>query len=294
MKRWYLIFSMLLAGYFLQAQENQIVFENKVWSNMQENCQPEATYYTTFFHKFGSDTLLNGRSYKKVMIAEDESAEAWFFAHQFVREANQRVYLLNEFGDEMLLYDFSIVPGETVVIGNELVPDGIHLTFTGIDSVETASGWRERWKLEKDEFSPPEYWIAGIGSESGVLNSGTGVFGGLCGSYTLLCYSEDNLEVYQNPFFGTCYYNLLDDGNNIKENQSTYKVVYQSSSNLLTVNWEENDTRQIMLTDIQGRQHYNQHSSRSAELNTSRLKPGIYVLIVTSATEVSSRKIMIY
>lgn len=261
---------------------------------MQENCEPDGTSYITFFHKFGNDTLLYGRSYNKVMIAEDEDADQWFFDNQYVREENKRIYLMNEFGEEGLLYDFNLELNEKVVIGNELVTEGIHLTFTAIDSVLTADGYRERWKLEKDDFSPPEYWIEGIGSESGVLNSGTGVFGGFCGSYTLLCYAEDDVHVYQNPFFETCYYNLLEDGNNINAGNEDVDIRYIPSNNQITVDWNDNDEHTVVLINIQGKIIRQSRSSSSFRFNTSGLRPGIYVITVANINSFDAKKLMIY
>ena len=260
---------------------------------MQEHCLPEGNQYTTFFHRFEGDTLIEGKTYKKVWIAEDEHHQNWFFYGAFVREENNRVYYREFFGEEGLIYDFNITLGDTVTVTNPLAPDGILLTLTGIDSIQTEQGYRKRWKLVKDEFSTDEYWIEGIGSESGVLNSGTGVFGGLCGSYTLLCFHEENNPVYLNPEYETCYYMLLDDGNNVSHKES-FDLKYDRFNQQLNIKFSDREPKQIILRNISGIPVYNNQSEDdSVSIHLFNFPKGLYIVTVIQKGQMSSRKLMI-
>ena len=164
------------------------------------------------------------------------------------------------------------------------------MTMNKIDSVMTNDGYRKRWELVLDEFSPPEIWIEGVGSESGVLNSGTGIFLGLCGTYSLLCSSDDGNQVYQNPEYEGCYYNLLDDGNFIEEKK--VDIFYQPQHKRLLIKARVSD--QIVVTNISGIRLY-QETIRSEEttISTLRFQPGLYVITVIGKSSVISNKIMI-
>lgn len=274
--------------------QNHIVVENKIWSNVLEDCLPEGNVYTTYYHRFEGDTLVNGKSFKKVMIAEDELHQEWFFGGQFIREENNRVYLLDSFGEEGLIYDFNLVQGDTVTINNPLAPDGLLLTLTGIDSVETFDGYRKRWKLEWNEFSTPEYWIEGVGSQSGVLNSGTGVFGPLCGAYTLLCEKEDGVTIYQNPDYQTCYYVLLDVGEE-NEKANDFKIRYSNGGERINLLFGNDKIKNIQITSLTGNiilktQSYDQELS----IDQSIFARGLHVISVVQNNAVISKKIMVY
>ncbi len=230
MKKHFVFLPFLLFAFSANAQ-NQIVEPWKMWANLHEYCHSNGTEYSTDYIRFEGDTTIDDITYKKVWQSEDENHENWLFYGFFIREENQKVYLRRPFEEEGLCYDFTLQQtGDTVSIVNPLVTAPLLLTLTEIDSVETADGWRERWKLTAQGYETPEYWIKGIGSMSGVLNSGTAVFGGLCGSATLLCEHEFDTLVYQNPDYGSCY--IVTTGIKEKNQTPVIKSVMLNSQSL--------------------------------------------------------------
>ena len=275
------------------AQENQIVVEHKVWSNVLENCLPEGNTYTTFYHRFEGDTILDGKTYKKVLIAEDEYYEDWFFYGSYVREEEGKVYLREYLGEEGLIYDFNLQLGDTITIDNLLAPDGLTLVLTEIDSVETNDGYRTRWKLEKDAFSIPEFWIEGIGSQSGVLNSGTVVFGALCGAYTLLCVKENDITVYQNSEYGTCFYILLDVDSDKEKPDDKFDVKYSRNSEKIQILFSGNDEKVLRISAITGNQVLNiQTSDQQIVLSKSDFVSGLYLITLIQDGKLYSEKVV--
>jgi len=295
--RLFFIISLLLivvSGFY--AQQNQIVVENKIWSNVREDCLPEGNIYTTFYHRFQGDTTIEDRQYKKVMIAEDELYQEWYFSGSFIREDSGRVYFM-EYSDEEegLIYDFNLKMGDTVTINNPLVTEGLLLTLSTIDSIETISGYRTRWKLEKDEYSTPEYWIEGIGSQSGVLNSGTGVFGPLCGAYTLLCEKEDNITIYQNPDYETCFYILLDVQEGEQENDFSFEIRHTKGSENIQVLFNSDESKLIQITALTGKIILNtQTNNQQINFSKSDFSKGLYIFTAIQDRMISTKKIMIF
>lgn len=277
------------------AQTNSIVDENKVWSNLQEICESDQILYRTFYNRFEGDIEIDGKNYKEVLIAEDEYAQNWFFTGEMVREENNRVYLIDALGEEGLLYDFNVGLGDTVTITNPLTIDGLFLTVVAIDSIETIDGYRKRWKLIADEFSPPEYWIEGIGSESGVLNSGTGVFLGLCGTYFLLCATEGNNQVYQNPQYENCYFNLLDNDEITFGKANDFLFTYKAAEKKLLIQFPDFKQKKLMVTNIFGKVVYkNDVISERTSIDLSAYQSGVYVVSVITNGTINSKKIMVY
>jgi hypothetical protein len=290
---WFLV--LMLSGSAGMAQDNTIVNEQMIWSNLREVCEPGGNTYTTFYHRFEGDTMVEGKTYKKVFISLDEGARLWSFTDELVREEAGRVYLRDQDGVEGLLYDFNLRPGEEVTVTNPLEPDGLTLLMTGIDSVETANGYRKRWTLVLDEYAAPEYWIEGIGSASGVLNSGTGVFLGICGIYYLLCASEDGNTIYMDPDYQTCYYTLLDDGNHISGEQPATFVTYQPSTKTMVITGESLDGTEFMLNSISGNVVMRATiTNGSNRIDCSGIPPGFYVVTVMENNRVKSAKLSLY
>ena len=294
MKKLVYILLFIIAVPSLEAQE--IVDNQKLWSILTGHCLPDYTTYTTSFFKFDEDTIIDGKLYQKVFISEDEFQEEWFFFGSFIREENNKVYLREYFGEEGLIYDFNLQLGDTVVVNNPRAVSEVALVLTEIDSVETTDGYRDRWKLTNDEFMIPEYWIEGIGSMGGVLNSSTEVFGGLCGTYILLCQEESGSTIYLNPEYEYCYYLLLDDDTDIESRENSFNVNYNPLSQAIELTFFDRGDRSIHLTDINGRMiNRVQSAENNVHLSLRRSNKGLYIIsVVQNDGRVISKKMMVY
>ena len=278
----------------LCAQE--IVDGQKTWSILTGYCQPEYTTYTTSFFRFDQDTIIDGELYQHIFISEDEFQQEWFFYGSFIREENKKVYLREYYGEEGLIYNFNLQLGDTVFINNPRAVSDVALVLTEIDSMETSDGYRERWKLTNDEFMIPEYWIQGIGSMGGVLNSSVDIFGGLCGTYILLCEEESGNTIYQNPEYEDCYYLLLDDGDDIEASENTFNIIYRPSIQVVELAFNEQKKRNIHITDIQGRTISRvQSAENNVHLSIKRSSKGLYVInVIQNDGGFMSKKILVY
>jgi len=261
---------------------------------MEEHCQPWGSTYSTDYFRFDKDTIINDTVYKKVWISEDENYEQWSFYGAMIREVDNRIYFRQLFGEEGLIYDFNMEIGDSVLIDNPRAVGEIFITLEEIDSVETEVGFSERWKLTSSEYPDAEYWIKGIGSETGVLNSSSGIFGGLCGLYTLLCEKENDELVYLNPDYNACF--LYTTGHEeLDDSGVDFRFQYNRNEKVLSLTMTENTNNTILLTDISGRIIRNYQSNSSIE-NISLLSapPGVYIVSVLLSGKVSSQKFVIY
>lgn len=291
-----LVYTLLLFVAMQPLVAQEIVDNQKIWSILTGHCLPDYTTYTTSFFKFNEDTIIDGELYQKVFISEDEFQEEWFFYGTFIREENKKVYLREYFGEEGLIYDFNLQLGDTVVINNPRAASEVALVLTEIDSVETTDGYRERWKLTNEEFMIPEYWIEGIGSMGGVLNSSTEIFGGLCGTYILLCEEEDGSNIYLNPEYEYCYYLLLDDDDEIEIQENTFNIIYRQSNHTLELVFTERENRSIHITDINGRIFSRiQSAENNIQLSLNGNGKGLFIIsVIQNDGHFMSKKIMAY
>lgn len=272
----------------------QIVDTSKIWSIMEEHCQPWGSNYSTNYFRFDNDTVIENKTYKKVWISEDEYHQEWNFYGAFIREENSKVYFREIFQEEGLIYDFNLEMGDSVVVNNTRGAEELTLFFTEIDSVEVEDGYRERWKLISNEYENTEYWIRGIGSETGVINSGTGVFGGLCGLFTLLCEKENDELVYMNPEYGSCF--LITTG---VENNALVKnevsISYNPNNKTVNVSTNYNRPQTILLTDITGKIISRQQiASGSFSFNLFNNPNGLYIISVLREGRLTSEKFIHY
>ncbi len=125
-----------------------------------------------------------------------------------VREEDKRVYFRKKieqnYQDEVLLYDFNLTVGDTVTV-NWM---GQQLMVLEESEVEINGTMRRQLGLASysDEAKEVgEYWIEGVGSTYGFLNSG---YEGWTGAFVhLLCYHKNGNLVWDNEEFDDCVMN---------------------------------------------------------------------------------------
>ena len=127
-----------------------------------------------------------------------------------VREEDKRVYFRRKieqnYQEEVLLYDFNLMVGDTVTV-NWM---GQQLMVLEESEVEVDGTMRRQLGLGRYSVGYPptevdEYWIEGVGSTFGFLNSGSE---GLGGAFIyLLCYHENGNLVWDNEAFEDCVMN---------------------------------------------------------------------------------------
>ncbi|TVQ14896.1 MAG: T9SS C-terminal target domain-containing protein [Bacteroidetes bacterium] len=201
-----------VAPFALQSQSFiPLVGENKSWNCAYE----EFDWQESYTIRLEGDTLINGIEHKKIIREMHPQTSKEVIG--YIREDSLgRVYALNTSFEEGLLYDFSAIPGDTIVLHNTLnmnewdydCPWFAELTIVvdTVYTIETEDGITRRVSAVKrtdNNFS--ELWIEGIGSLAGVLKSGTNLFEELsCPPFLwnyLMCYFEDDLLVYyHSPF----------------------------------------------------------------------------------------------
>lgn len=193
-----LIILVLITNIISAQISESLIVDNKFWQNV-ETCQwgAEPTI-NKYFIKINTDTIINTKTYKKVFSSVNADFES--LTHiGYIRENSDKVYFKDKTSmNEGLLYDFSLSIGEQVTIENYFLNSSIYtLTVENVDSISI-----NKQNIRRLSFvDSDEYWLEGIGSSYGVLNSGfsdtTGCF------YDLICFRSDSV-VYVNPEFNDC------------------------------------------------------------------------------------------
>lgn len=264
-----------------------LVQENNEWNVLQvifEGGNPWDTSFYTQTYKISGDTIVNNQDFKKIYKSEEEIPVNWIYEGS-IREEDEKVWYVSHFNnEERLIYDFTLNVGDTMEFQDQpyMVVDSI--TFHEIAGIE-----RKHIYFSYIDFSPyKELWIEGIGSNYGVLSSGSG---GSVGGWTwFLCMSENGELIYMNPDYNSCF--LI--GTKINETKSLdFNIFPNPTTGLLKIEKLNNVTiNSIRLVDLYG-QTKKTFENNQTFLDLTEIAPGLYMLIIDTENELLKKKIII-
>lgn len=205
MRYFYFILLLVLSVASSFAQQYQPMLKHsKEW--LIKTCEFGNCLYDYYYAS--GDTTVQGKPYQKL----------WGYHYNgnfLLREdtLTQKVYTLIDFqgSNEYLLYDFSMLPGDSIYIDNPLSPAIGSAGYYQLDSIKPGifEGISRRvFHLSAKDtasYDPYAIWIEGIGSTA-LINT-PGVLGDTIKLAELLCVSEDNEKIYSRYPGDTCYSN---------------------------------------------------------------------------------------
>lgn len=264
-----------------------LVQENNEWNVLQvifEGGNPWDTTFFTQMYMISGDTIINELAYKKVFKSEEEIPVNWEYEGS-IREEDEKVWYISHFNnEETLIYDFTLNVGDTMVFQYQSVMVVDSITFHEIGGME-----RKHVYFSYIDFSPyRELWIEGIGSNYGVLSSGSG---GSVGGWTwLLCMSENGELVYMNPNFNSCFLISTD----INEIKTFNFIIYPNPTYGLLIIENLNNTKinSIRLVDLFG-QTIKTFKNNQTTLDLTRMTSGSYMLILGTENGLLQKKIIV-
>ena len=191
----------LFSLFLLHCQGQNLLQEGKLWSNTSIGTMPGSTY-SSYFIKLMGDTTINGLGYKKIMKSDDALHSKWT-VNGCIREeqATGKVFTFNNSaGKDMLLYDFSLKIGDSILTGDGQSYAKVTKVINGTFGNSTVI--RKQICFFNSNADP--LWIEGIGSLWGVLE-GLNSFYTTGADHKLVCYSENEQLIYHNPEFSNCF-----------------------------------------------------------------------------------------
>jgi len=190
--------------YFPLVQENN---NRQKWNVVYIGSMNYPNDYHTEIQSIRDNINLDGVDYKLVWTESVYQSKRIAGA---VREEDKRVYFRRYWGqsyeDEVLLYDFNLTVGDTVTVGWS----DYQLIVLEESEIEVNGTMRRQLGLAEyfagsTNYEVEEYWIEGVGSTYGFLNSG---YEGWVGAFVhLLCYHENGNLVWDNEEFDDCVMN---------------------------------------------------------------------------------------
>lgn len=202
------------------------ITENNFWCIVSEGGMEQPWIRTSSF-KFSGDTTIQQKRYKKLYYSEDEQKKDWKINSLWF-ERNDSVFKYWPWTSETtLIYDFNIAEKDSFQIDESLT-----LFVDSIRIKEWGGKMRKHWYFVggEDYSSKTTIWIEDVGNLNNFTRSSDiNITGALT---TLLCFSESNELVYQNPQYNDCYINTLTP---IIETGPELVNVYVGGENMITV-----------------------------------------------------------
>lgn len=236
--------------------------------------------YSTEIFTLGGDTLIEEVHYK-ILLSSSDSLQTHYFAGA-LREQDNKVYYRPPGATEGLLYDFTLMPGDTAHIRNSFCGDlDIPVVVLELDTVEYFGSARKRWTVAATDMRFTEYWIEGVGSISGPVYS---MFNYciVCPHWELLCYYENEMLQYMMPFSEICYVNTVSIAEQFEEKFAVQPNHFNRGEDVVVQ--LPPHAKELQLFDTHGRliNSIRAEGRRTLRIETGGLLPGLHLLTLTT------------
>ena len=283
-----------------------LLSETKQWNVLYETA---ASQKTTHVFKMKGDTAIEGRNYSVLWYSVDEHVEDWRklgFLHENTEE--RKVYYRPVWGDnDGLLYDFSVVEGDTVyTIGHSWYgpdkpvqePWTVDSTINIVkkmDSIKLNDKYYKRITVESKPLTPDSEgfifeneWIEGMGNFKGVFSYNVLLSG--TPNQMLLAYYQNEELIYQSPEHDSDFiWNTVN--NDYIEN---HKISVFLNGRNLHISGLSGQPCLVSLYSINGTSLLQKTvGSSSLIIPLSDISSGIYIVNLNSGKKNISKKIVI-
>lgn len=295
MKKIYLISLLMIFAFVANSQEYfMLLEENKTWNVLNvmvyyspPNPVPD-TSFSTSTYKISGDSVLNSNTYKKVYSSDEEFPVNWNY-NCLIREDtnNKKAWIKDSSENERLLYDFSINVGDSILLGHP--EEQLYLYVDSIINININQTLRKKYYFTcKVQPEYNEIWIEGIGSDKGILASGSAFIVG--GWSRLLCVSENDELIYENPNYNDCY--MITTG--IQESKKELFNIYPNPAKdkLYVDNPQNIEIKSIILSDYLGNE-VKCFIKNNNSYDVQDIPSGLYILKINYTKGVIIKKIII-
>ncbi len=291
----YVFLTILLVSFntIYSHEYDSLVVENKLWSEIVYifNFSGDVDGILTTYYKFEGDTNIDGKTYKILYSCYADSLMKYWNIESFLREDSMKVYEYDRSEEvEVLLYDFSLLPGDTICSGS---PVGSVCYFPYVESIDTIL---INGRLRKRIFFWEETWIEGIGSIFRPFEP----FAVMVDiRYELLCCQQNNDIIYNHEYYSKCFIEYITGYEVFEVNPiEIIKIEPNPFSDYTYISINENISTnyyKLILFNLDGRIIKEiDIKDNHAVLNRENLMPGIYLVkIMTNEGSILHTKVII-
>lgn len=257
-----------------------------IWSQNHAGiyCYNQLNLCSDFQYTFGGDTIIGEANYKILNRSgynyDNNLVPSYFFEYaggfrQSIEE--KKVFFVERnTGQEVLLYDFNLIPGDTIPITyNNQYYFG---TIASVDSVLVGNQYRKRFNIE--EMGTGATWIIeGIGSNAGLLEP---LYQGE-DNYGLKCFNL-NESIFYPEYWYFC--DLITGLNDQKASNYSLQIIPNPISDMAVINISGNigKNASIEISNIWGEmiKSIPVSGQSSIDINGKEFIPGLYLCVLKS------------
>jgi hypothetical protein len=305
-----LIITLMLAACKLSAQTSVYhPFPDNcaVWTQFFESCcaascpgppYPNPVLYTqNFSYAIQGDTLINGNTYHKLYRSGTSHEHCafgsvlynWMYFGSSYYGAYRNDILAKKIlmpglsGQELVLYNFNMVVGDTIGVVSDLDP-GCIVTVTSVDSMFIGNDYRKRFNLSNNEAI-----IEGIGCTQGMFEMNCPFESG--GSLT--CFTDCGVNIYPDS---TTVCDILTGISKAALPQDNFSVAPNPLHTIARLEFSAPFAgAEFTLFDLYGRPVKHMHINKSpATIDRAGLVNGVYIYrVIGSSGSTASGKLII-
>ena len=177
----------------LNVHSQYLVEKDKTWSIAQFNDKNGLD--TCYYLKMGDDTLIDNKTYSKVLTSGDSLMLNWGVYDKCLRQEQNKVYCYNKWtANEYVLYDFGLAEGDSFKVEGSAF-------YIYVDSIRVINAKKYFYLSRNKETT---IWIEDVGCLDNLFQSSGNI--NLVGGYsTLLCCKAGNDVLYQNEKYNSCF-----------------------------------------------------------------------------------------
>jgi hypothetical protein len=295
------VFSWMLLSISISAQ-NYIPFpySDAAWNELEYHLQPIS--HINYSYTLKGDTTIGTQVYQNIYFEDTNLvSDSRYYAGSIRQDtAAKKVYAINcqwIEDEEVVLYDFSKSPGDTVFVGLEGAgPAGDYYIVENIDSIFVGGQYRRTFHFTGSVNLYDAYWIEGIGSTRGLFSPVSPVPTGFVW-WELTCFWHDGELIFLNPEFDDCFPNWTNTDTQPKKPHETqiYASPNPSATGEILLKMENTalfPNPELKVFDVLGNQMHSETvypQQGASRLDTSQWPAGIYVATFFSNGQIEGK-----
>ncbi|MDA3816170.1 MAG: T9SS type A sorting domain-containing protein [Prolixibacteraceae bacterium] len=262
----------LISFSYLQLMSQEFIDSTKTWTVAEYiTSGPGSTSKTTITFSISGDTLIENTLYAKMFSLDNDGN---IELHSLWREEESgEVYFRRGLEGEQCIYNFQLEEGDTFNIGsNEIIVDSVMLKNFG--STE------KKFLYAHYSYVPDHVivWIEGVGSLNAPGVPDEYFLDG--GSYTLICYHENDELIFLNPNYTDCNASSGTSAKDVAYNDNLIRL-FPVSDLSIKIDIQSNESGNVDFYTIEGKHALSETLQNSASY-VQLPKQGIYIYRFTS------------
>jgi hypothetical protein len=274
------LFLVLKSGY-----NQELISEGNKWNNLIYKYSSFTIDNESLF--VGNDTIIGESTYNKILRYINGRTDEISKIGNLRTTIDKKVFFRPDTAsNDYLIYDFNVKKNDTLTVygitgfNDESYLSQIDFCVKEIDSVSLSNSYYTRFHLSSIEADMnTDTWIDGIGNTNGFLHYDAGLVGG--NGYELLCFSDNDMLVYQNADFSSCDYLTSTNSIDNLDAITIYPNPLLDKSVISITNLNDSRLYRLIIFNTNGELIFESQFRNSYTLLRQDFNAGVYMIKIT-------------